>query len=180
MLKRLLVYRMWVCALQALQDADGGAYGGDGCDRAKRIVSYLLGLEVMAADKSVFLFCVCCRYFAAKGSPAVLYELLGLMRELGKRECFTPAQLEQSKKMIKWAKSSDPNCAATPSLSCYVDLSGNLVPLYRHPEWFKVFWVDLSTFQQHPIRGSFGCTFCDSRASQPGGECPHCLIGKFQ
>lgn len=172
MLKRFLVYRLWVCGLQALQTAN--------LPLAKRIISYLLGLEVMAADKSVFLYCTSCRYFTNSSSPAVLYELLALMRDLGKRECFTPAQLDQSKKMIKWAKSSDPNCASTLSLSSYVDLSGKLVPLYRHPEWFKIFWVDLTSFEQQPVRGSFGCTFCDSRASQPGDECPHCLIGKFQ
>lgn len=115
---------------------------------------------------------------AEKIYPQAVYDLLSFMRDLGKRECLTDLQLEDAKKMIKWAtaaKGNDKNSFTSP----FKDKDGLPVYLHRTPQWFKTKFVDPATLATVDKKEGFCCNFCDVWTINKG-ECAYCFIGRCQ
>lgn len=75
-----------------------------------------------------------------QSSPDVVYLLLSLMREMGKRDCFNENHLDLAKKMFTWSaanKKSD-----QPIWFGIEDKNGQQVIFLKSPGWFKLNFVD--------------------------------------
>jgi len=109
--------------------------------RSLQIANYLLSLGIMDIDKTLLIYTLSDRLWREQRSPALLYELLSFMRNLGRRECFTPEQLEVAKIMIKWADG-----AKGEKSDCFgeiKDKDGNPVYLFKNADLLKQSFFDI-------------------------------------
>ena len=116
--------------------------------------------------------------FENKSNPALLYDFLSYMRDLGKRECLNDKQLDDAKKMIKWATAVK-STQYDSYKSLYLDSNHNHVYLHKYPEWFKNKFVSLETLEVIDKSNGNCCNFCDTWTINKG-ECKYCYIGRYQ
>ena len=173
-IKKFVSYKIYISALSSLS-----GLGEQQEEEALDILSYILSIDIMQVDMSIACFAVSSLMYSKKTRPKDVYYVLQYIRHMNKRTCYSDAQMEEMKKMMKWCVGTgvDLQEMGEHVLCSYVDESGKKVQIHVDREWMKEWFVDAEDgYKMKRKSDGFSCTFCDVFSSKNVG-CEVCRIG---